>query len=402
MANLSGCQYCAFNLLDPVLDMGHQPLVNDYQEAREPLASYPLRLCRCIRCGLVQIDYQLPSDVLFPEDYPYTTGTTGALGRNARELALEVEHSVPYKGKLVVDIGSNDGTLLQAFKERGAVVNGVTPEKAGEAARERGISTYPGYWGAAARADIEKSHGKAAVVTASNVLAHVPDPAGFLREVEELLMPGGVFVSESHYVGDLFAGVQLDTIYHEHLRYYSVASVSQFLADAGLEVAAVKRTATHGGSIRVYARKPGGPTVVVREPYEEDPEHVGQRAAADFAQRAAGARRKLRALLSTPTGSPRVHGLGAPSRAATLLNWCGVTAADVPVTYEVAGSLKIGKRMPGSGILVLDETDLMAARPDYLLVLSWHVAHDLVPKLRQKGYRGKFIVPLPEARVLPE
>lgn len=398
MAHLEACHYCS-GPLETVLDMGNQPLVNDYVSEPGPVSTFPLRLCRCSRCSLVQLDYHLPSEVLFPEDYPYTTGTTGALAKNARELALEVENALPYKGKLVVDIGSNDGTVLGQFKERGAKVCGVTPESAGKLARDRGVPTVQDYWGPGARADVEKSFGKATVVTALNVLAHVPDPLAFIREVGELMAPGALFVSDSHYLGTLLGGVQLDTVYHEHLRYYSVETVSRLLKEAGLEVAAVRRTPVHGGSIRVYARKPGGPQVNLREPYEEDPKAVSKEACVDFAQRARAARNRLRAQIAGAPGSPRIHGLGAPSRASTLLNYCGLTATDVPVTYEVAGSLKIGKRMPGSGVLVLDERDLATAKPDYLLLLSWHVSHDLIPKLRHGGYRGKFILPLPVCRI---
>lgn len=400
MAHLTACQHCSGELR-PVLDMGYQPLVNEYWEGRPAIqASYPQRLCMCARCGLAQLDYALSSDLLFPESYPYTSGTTGALAKNAREMALEVEANLPYAGKLVLDIGSNDGTLLQEFKDRGARVVGVTPEDAGRLAEARGIPTVQAYWGTDEAAAGLAEHGQPAVVTACNVLAHVPDPEDFVRKVATVLEPGGLFVSDSHYVADLFAGLQFDAIYGEHLRYYSAASLTALLTDCGLEVAAVKRTPTHGGSIRVYARKPGGPRVNVRDPYEENPRHVGWEAAQEFAQRALGARNKLRALLANRPGSgARVHGLGAPSRASTLLNWCGVTAADVPVTYEVAGSLKIGKRMPGSGVLVLDEKDLYAAKPEYLLLLSWHLSHELMPKLRHAGYLGKFVLPLPEPRV---
>ncbi len=398
---ITACQFCTGICLDVALDMGLHPLVNDYRPEGSTTEYHPLRLCRCAGCGLVQIDEVLPPTKLFPANYPYASGTTQALVQNAHELSLEVRRNIKLKDKLVVDIGSNDGTLLKPFKRSGARVCGVTPETAGDAAVANGIPTIKDYWGPAARTAIEEKHGKATIITAANVLAHVPDAHAFVAEVGKLLEPGGLFISDSHYLGDLLAGTQLDAIYHEHLRYYSVADLTKLMESCDMEVVAVRRTTIHGGSVRVYARKVGSRTTVkTREPYEEDPETVGAKALVDFAERAKRARQSLRALLSDRTGRPQVHALGAPSRASTLLNYAGVTAEDVTVAYELPGSPKIGLLMPGSQIPVVPEAEMATRRPEYLLLLSWHLQHDLVPKLRHAGYKGRFISPLPVARVI--
>jgi hypothetical protein len=214
------------------------------------------------------------------------------------------------------------------------------------------------------------------VITATNVLAHVADVHDFLAGVDVLLAPGGVFVTENHDVASILDGLQFDTVYHEHLRYYSVASLSWLLERHLLSVAESRPVGTHGGSFRVYARKRGG--------------RLGTRAKA--------AAESLHQLVKDCAGQGAVYGVGATTRATPLIHYAQI-AQYIECVAEVKGSQKIGQAIPGTSIPVVAESRLIEDQPEFALLLAWHIASGLRVKLRAMGYKGRFIIPLPEARL---
>jgi SAM-dependent methyltransferase len=302
----------------------------------------------------------------------------------------------------VVDIGSNDGTLLSCFKQLGCKVYGIDPalEAAQDAKRLHGINTVVSYFGEREARMFDLDHGGAQLITACNVFAHVPDVHNFMRGIDFMLRPDGVFVSESHYLPSLLKIRQYDAIYHEHLRYYDLKTVSDILAQHGFEIFHARKIPTHGGSIRIYAARKGQreKTLEYREllEIESDPTALDLYG---FADEVARAKLDLLSLLRDLSSST-IYGVGAPSRAATLVNYCGLDDEILECIVEVEGSPKIGKYMPGTVIPVVDEKELYKKQPPYALILSWHVADEIMANLREHGYRGKFIVPLPEVRVL--
>jgi hypothetical protein len=252
---------------------------------------------------------------------------------------------------------------------------------------------------------VRAERGPAKVVTAANVFAHIGDVHGVAAGIVELLAPDGVFISESHYLLDLVETLQYDTIYHEHLRYYALGSLEALLKRHGLEVFHVKRIPTHGGSIRVYAARTGtrpvDPSVAARRAHEREFGISDGSALVAFRDRVAQSKLALYALVATlKKPGVRIYGIGAPSRASTLISYAGLDSGIVDAVMEVTGSHKLDKYMPGTRIPVLDEAMLYADQPEYALLLSWHIADELVGILRKKGYKGAFIVPLPEPRVI--
>jgi hypothetical protein len=221
-----------------------------------------------------------------------------------------------------------------------------------------------------------------------------------------MLDADGVFVTESHYLMALLETLQYDTIYHEHLRHYSLQSISYLLRMHGLEVIHAKRIPTHGGSIRVYAARSGARPVqpTVRQLLDEERSGGSlESRLSDFAKRVARSKMSLHALLRERlTGGARMFGVGAPSRASTLINYVGLDRQLLDCVVEVAGSYKVGKYMPGTVIPVIDEAALFDEQPDYALLLSWHIADELMPKLTARGFKGAYVVPLPEPRVVGE
>jgi C-methyltransferase C-terminal domain/Methyltransferase domain/Putative zinc binding domain len=403
------CQVCSSKNLRSLLFLGYVPPVNTMPPLGERAVeqpAFPLELLRCDDCGLVQIGLEVAPEVLFPYSYPYLSGTTRILRDNFADLYTEATLLVPLgSDDLVIDVGSNDGTLLSNFKKGGHRVLGIEPSQAGEVARLAGIDTLTAYFGPTMAQSVRKEQGTAKIVTAANVFAHIGNVHAVTKGVVELLAPDGVFVSESHYLLDLVETLQYDTIYHEHLRYYALGSLEALFKRHGLEVFHVKRIPTHGGSIRVYAARPGQhpvrPSVEERRRHETEFGLTDGSALGVFRERVVHSKIALYALLSKlAADGKRIFGIGAPSRASTLINYTGLDDGILEAVMEVSGSHKLDKYVPGTRIPVLDEAKLYAEQPDYALLLSWHIADELAANLKKRGYKGSFIVPLPEPRVI--
>jgi hypothetical protein len=251
---------------------------------------------------------------------------------------------------------------------------------------------------------VRAEHGPAKMVTCANCFAHMEDVHAILEGIIGMLADDGLFVSESHYLIGLLDTLQYDTVYHEHLRYYSLRSLKNLLEMHGLEVVHAVRIPTHGGSIRVYAARKGSRPVeksvadiLGKEPTGE----AMEKRLMQFAHDVTLSKLKLLKILSDVKESgARIYGVSAPSRASTLVSYVGLDGGMIDYVGEIKGSLKIGKYMPGTLIPVVDEGRIFEDQPEYALILSWHIAEELMPKLKARGYGGKFIVPLPEPRVV--
>src|SRR5436190_7654533 len=259
------CQVCGKRDLESVLFLGYLPPVNQMLtigERPHEQPSYPAEVLHCSKCQLVQIGLIVDPAILFPPEYPYTSGTTRILRDNFAELYRESTGLLELRGtELIVDVGSNDGTLLENFRAAGHPVCGVEPTLMANLANERGIRTLMSFFGSAAASRVVQECGPAAVVTATNVFAHIEGVHAIVDSVLAMLGDDGVFITESHYLMALIETLQYDTIYHEHLRHYSLESLAYLLGMHGLEVIHAKRIPTHGGSIRVYAARRGARTI---------------------------------------------------------------------------------------------------------------------------------------------
>lgn len=404
---VESCQICNSDKLKNILFLGYLPPVNKMPPIGEfpnEQSSYPALFLHCPRCQLVQLGLIVDPKVLFPAEYPYTSGTTKVLRDNFANLYQECSKLIPLKKEdLIVDIGSNDGTLLSNFVAHHQV-QGITPEDIGELARQKGIPTTTSYFNQQAVEQILQKRGKAKIVTATNVFAHIEDVHSVIDCILNLLKDDGVFISESHYLMDLIETLQYDTIYHEHLRYYSLHSLQYLFNMHGLEIFHVKRIPTHGGSIRVYAARKGkfqkqkSVGILLKE---EDTKKLNKKLLVEFKAKVVLSKLKTHTLLlNLKKKGARIVGIGAPSRASTLINYVGIDDGIFDSVLEIKGSYKIGKCIPGTLIPVEEESKLYQDQPDYAMLLSWHIADELAPKIKQKGFKGDFIVPLPEPRIL--
>jgi hypothetical protein len=402
------CQICGNEKLATVLSLGYMPPVNQMVpigEVPRQQPWFPTVLLHCSECELVQLGVAVDPVIIFPPEYPYTSGMTRILRENFADLYSESSKMLGLTADdLAIDIGSNDGTLISNFQKGGHRILGIEPTDTAKIASERGIPTLQRYFGKEVAREVKEKHGAAKVVTAANCFAHIEDVHAIVEGVIEMLAPDGVFISESHYLMGLLDTLQYDTVYHEHLRYYSVGSLAHLLGMHGLEIFHVRKIPTHGGSIRVYAARKGARPVQpsVREILGSEPTGDAMRKRlATFRDDVMLSKLRLYAMIGDiKEKGGRICGISAPSRASTLVNYVGLDEAIIDYVCEIPGSLKIGKCMPGTLIPVVDEGRMFEDEPDCAIIFSWHIADELAPKLRAKGYKGMLITPLPVPRVL--
>jgi C-methyltransferase C-terminal domain/Putative zinc binding domain len=365
------CMTCQAAGLRQLLDLGRQPLAE-----RDDGRTYPLGLLECRQCGLVQNSYVVDRNEVFPADHPYATGDTAALRAHFGGLAGEAAVMLA-DGDLIVDIGANDGTFLAAVRRMAPTARVLAVEPTGQArgCRARAVPVEEEFFTLKLARTIVKWLGRAKVITASNVLAHVGDQHDFMSGVSHLLAPDGVFLTENHDLLSVVSGLQIDTVYHEHLRFYSPASLGYLLAMHGFAISEIEKIGTHGGSFRTRAVKP----------------------VLDLQGRAERARDELCRLLETAAQEGPIWGIGAATRAAPIIHFAGLDRWLAGIA-EVPGNAKIGATFPGTDIPVVDEAELIAAKPPTAVLLAWHIASSIVPKLRKAGYEGQIICPLPWPR----
>jgi len=404
---ITACQGCGRQELERVLDLGHHAPCDSLLTPamlHEPELTFPLVFCRCLHCGLAQIDYAAPPELVFFPEYPYLTAMTGLLREHFRSLTHSVTERLGLGASdLAVDVGSNDGTLLQGFAEEGVRVLGVEPTNVADIAVANGVPTIKAYFSEEVAEQLVQEHGPVAVVTGTNMFAHVNNLYPELRAIAHMIGDEGAFVSESHYLLNLIEELQYDTIYHEHLRFYSLKPMIDIFRRAGFSIFDVERVPTHGGSIRVWADRGArevSPRVGELLALEEE-RGLYEAATYDrFRDRVQQSKLRLLELLVEARKDGPVVGIGAPGRASTVLAYTGITPELLDSTCELTGSLKIGQFTPGTHIPIVDEATLYERQPKNALVLSWHIAHAIIPKVRERGFRGNFIVPLPEPHVV--
>lgn len=401
------CRLCGSRDLELVLKLEPTPPANAFVPTPRPQQAFPLDVHFCRACHHVQLLDVVDPAVLF-EDYVYVSGTSPVFVRHFESYAQELLRRVePPKGSLVVDIGSNDGTLLGFFQKAGMKVLGIDPAKAIAAdATKRGIETLCAFFTPELAGKLREKRGTAAIVTANNVFAHADDLRAIAEGVRELLADDGVFAFEVSYLLDVVEKTLFDTIYHEHVAYHSVEPLAKFLASCGLELFDAQRVDTHGGSLRGYAQKKGGPRkaaggverlVLLEHRAGLDKPETFKKFSADIDAKGRELGELLRALKAQ---GKTIAGFGAPAKATTLMHHfkLGRDLLDFVVDDS---PLKQGLLTPGLHLPVVPASTLYSRKPDYALILAWNFAPSIIAK--HKAYHeagGRFIVPLPKVEVV--
>jgi hypothetical protein len=402
------CRSCEGTDLVTVLSLGRTPLANALlteERLQEPEQTYPLDLVFCPRCALVQITETVPPEELFRE-YLYFSSFSDTMLRHAEEVAGRLINSRDLdSGNLVVEVASNDGYLLQFYKKANVPVLGIEPAEnvARVAEEERGILTLREFFGESLAQKLSGEGRTADVIHANNVLAHVADLNGFVGGIEVLLKDSGITVIEVPYVKEMVDRREFDTIYHEHLCYFSLTALSRLFERHGLVVLDVERIPIHGGSLRVFAGKSGDSSPAVSRMLQEEAEWGVEDV---FSYQKFGAEvEKLRGDLLSLLGELKAQDksiavYGASAKGSTLLNYFGIGRETLDFVAD-RSTFKQGRYTPGTRLPIHPPEKLLEAMPDYVLLLTWNFAEEILSQ--QKEYRrrgGRFIIPIPEVEVV--
>ena len=404
------CRSCAAEKLELILSLGSSPLANALLSKEELTAkeeTFPLDLVLCPTCSLLQITETVSPEKLF-RDYLYFSSFSDTMLQHAEAISsrlIDLERLGPQS--LVAEVASNDGYLLQYYKRRGVPVLGIEPALniAKVAQEERGIRTISEFFGRDLANKLKASGERADVLHANNVLAHVADLNGFVAGIEILLKDTGVAVIEAPYAKPFIDHCEFDTIYHEHLCYFSLTALDHLAERHGLVIRDVERLPIHGGSLRIFLGKKGkaerGPSTRALLAEEaawgvSDPSFYQ-----GFAARVEKLKHELRAHLGALKKSgARIAAYGAAAKGSTLLNYFGIGTETLDFVVD-RSTHKQGRYMPGVHVPIFAPEKLMEARPDFVLLLTWNFEKEI---LEQQGeYRragGKFIVPIPEVRTV--
>ena len=409
---MATCRFCSAELRHTVVDLGMSPLCESYLTAdqlnrMEPY--YPLHVYVCHHCFLVQVPEHVSPEAIFGE-YAYFSSYSDSWLAHARSYVTMITARLGLSAESrVVELGSNDGYLLQYFVAEGIPVLGVEPARnVAAAAVAKGIPTVTKMFGRRTAGELVSAGHGADLVCGANVLAQVPDVNDFVAGMRLLLKPGGVATVEFPHLMRLVEENQFDTIYHEHFSYFSLLSVERIFAAHGLTLFDVEELPTHGGSLRVYARhaadadKPVGQRVRKLRAREEASGLDRLDRYASFTEQVHESKRRLLELLiAAKRRGKRIAGYGAPGKGNTLLNYCGIGTDFLDYTVD-RNPYKQGKFLPGSHLPIYPPDRLRQTRPDYVLILPWNLRDEIMGQIGDiRSWGGQFLVPIPDVKVYP-
>lgn len=411
MADINAtCRSCGHADLAPILSLGATPLANALlrpEQLGEPEATYPLELVLCTSCSLVQITETVPAEQLFGE-YLYFSSFSDTMLRHACTLATRMaaeRHLGPTHR--VVEIASNDGYLLQYYKRAGIEVLGIEPARnIARAAEEKGIATVCDFFGEQLAERLAAEGKRAEVIHAHNVLAHVSDLNGVVKGIAAMLVPKGLAIVEVPYIKDLVDRTEFDTIYHEHLCYFSLTALDSLFRRHGLVIWNVESVSIHGGTLRVFASPQQSGELVTHAVVQmlADEQEWGVKALSSyraFTDNVKGIREKLRAALQELKESGHsVAAYGASAKGSTLLNYSGIGAETLDFVVD-RSTVKQGRFTPGTHLQIYPVSMLLEAMPDYVLLLTWNFAEEILEQqaeYRAKG--GRFVIPIPDVQLI--
>lgn len=375
------CRVCKSKALEKVFSLGDQPLVNYYpSEFNEEVDTYPLELFRCTNCELIQLGHIVDKNLLYSDKYPYIPSVSKTNLEHFQKIAQNlVEELSLNKDSLVVDVGSNDGSLLECFNKLGTRVLGIEPAfNLVQVARKKGIRTYHTFFTKNIAAQIVRMQGKAKLVTMTNVFAHIDDLHKCLEALDIVLDENGVFFAQFPDVRNLLRENQFDTIYHEHLSYFGYESLNYLFANSPFELYKMSSNKLHGGSMQIQVRRRINPF-------------------GEFIKNTAQIKADLQKIVKTENGT--IAGFGAAAKGMILLNYCNLDYK--VIKYIVDGtSYKQGKYTPITNIPIYPEEHLLKDPPDMILILAWNFKDEIINKLKGRGYT--FIVPIPSVEIIKD
>ncbi|MFT3934708.1 MAG: class I SAM-dependent methyltransferase [Chitinophagaceae bacterium] len=406
------CRFCKTELTNVFIDLFNSPASNSFlkaDELNEPETFYPLKVYTCSKCFLVQVDEYKKSDAIFNSDYVYFSSYSTSWLKHAKTYTeLMIQKFAYSKNSLVIEVASNDGYLLQYFKEKNIPVLGVEPTaNTASVAIGKGIETVVDFFGVKLAKELVAKGKKADLLLGNNVLAHVPDIVDFVGGMKIVLNNGGVVTMEFPHLMQLVDNNQFDTIYHEHFSYLSLTTVQQIFASQGLELFDVDELPTHGGSLRIYAKhkeddsKPVTPNIAALLKKEADKGMNSLAYYDNFQQKALKVKLDLTDfLIQQKRAGKVVAAYGAAAKGNTLLNYCGIKADLIDFVVD-ANPHKQNKYLPASHIPVFNEQHLKDNKPDFVIILPWNLKEEITDQLSYiRNWGAKFVVPIPALQII--
>jgi len=406
------CRFCKTALTNVFIDLVNSPASNSFltaEELNEPETFYPLKVYTCHTCFLVQLDEYKKSDAIFDSNYVYFSSYSTSWLQHAKNYTLMMAKRFGYNEKsLVVEVASNDGYLLQYFKQQNIPVLGIEPTaNTAEAAKEKGVDSVIDFFGKRLAKQLKEKGTMADLLLGNNVLAHVPDILDFVGGIKIILNPGGVVTLEFPHLMQLVDNNQFDTIYHEHFSYLSFCTVKQIFESQGLQMFDVEEIATHGGSLRIFAKHDTDTTKPVSENVnallvkEKNKGLTGLTYYHNFQQKALKVKLDLTEfLIQQKNAGKKVAAYGAAAKGNTMLNYAGIKNDLISFVVD-ANPHKQNKFLPASHIPVVNEDYLKKDRPDFVVIFPWNLKDEIVHQLAYiKDWGGKFVVAIPHLQII--
>jgi len=406
---LNYCQISGEKNMIEVIDLGDQPLSDtllNKDDLRKPEKFYPLKILRSPKLGHSQLNYVVPHNELYHLDYPYRPGITREIVEHHTEQSKANKKKYSLKdGDLVIDVGSNDGTLLKCYKNVGLNVLGVEPTNMAQVANKDGIETIQSPLTFEVSKQILKKKGKAKLITATNVFAHMGSLATVMESVINLLSDDGFFIIENHNMKDILKHNQYDTFYHEHIRNYSFISLKYLFEMYDLKVVDANVVERYNGSIRVAVTKNKNQKEFcdIKKIIKDELEFgiLEESTWSNFANKISRSKDQLlNTLIDLKKEGKSIAGNSCPARCSTLINYCDIGTDLIPYIAEQPTSFKLNKFLPGKKIPIIDNKILFKEQPDYVLILAWHLSKPIIEQLKEKGLKSKFIIPLPDVQII--
>jgi len=406
---INKCQICGSKKLVDVINLGEQPLANTLSKnlkANSIVEKFPINIVRCDECTLLQLDYIVDQNKVYHPDYPYLPGITKTVDEEQKDLANYLFDELNLKkNDTVLDIGSNDGSLLKHFKEKGLNVTGVEPTNIAKIANKNDIYTIQSFFNEEVADKVIKEKGKVKLITSTNVFAHMSTLGDVMDGITKLLDDDGYFCFENHYIMEILEKVQYDTFYHEHLRTYSLISLKKLFNLYNLNLFHAQNVSRYGGSIRcIVSKKKINESKNLKALLKKEKDYLidnCKKTYDNFVNKIEKSKDELIKMLNElKLKKMKIIAKSCPARAVVLLSYCNLDESYLESIAEQPTSLKLNYYIPGTNLKIVSDDTLLENSPDYILLLAWHLTKPIINKWKSRGLKSKFIIPLPNVEII--
>jgi len=389
------------NKLNKKINFGNLPIVNNYT-SKINLKKYPVIISQCEKCQLIHLKYTLPDKLLFPSNYSYLSGNSKEKINNFKSILHKIEKFSKKNDPKILDIGSNDGAFLELVKNKYSKVLGIEPTNCADITIKKRIDTIKSPLNFQLAKKIVNKYSKFDFIIGTNILAHTNNIGGILKSIKLLLNKKGLSIIEVQYLYDLISQNGFDSIHHEHTAYFTLSSIIKVMKNFDLYIFDAEKLSVHGGILRVYV-SPNKKKIRKRLKKILNKENDKKiftklKKLNQFRKKFNYKIKKL--LINLKKNKKKIYGVGSAPRACVFLNSCNITNKQVNLIGEVPQSIKCNKYVPGTNIMVKNENKIITDKPDYVIILAWHLVKIITTLLTQKGYEGSYIVPLPSLRII--